>query len=76
MFEGGLADPMPVRSGVLEGLEDVVQVPDDLPPPATRERRPGEVSRDSDPAPTSRLGRPAIPRKTHHTQPPGRLHAK
>ena len=33
VFAGGLADPMPVRSGVLEGLEDVVQVPDDLPEP-------------------------------------------
>src|SRR4051812_1344914 len=33
VFEGGVADPMPVRSGVLEGLEDVVQVPDDLPEP-------------------------------------------
>ena len=33
LFEGGLADPMPIRSGVLEGLEDVVPVPDDLPAP-------------------------------------------
>ena len=31
IFAGGLADPIPVRSGVLEGLEDVVPVPDDLP---------------------------------------------
>jgi hypothetical protein len=27
VFTGGLIDPMPVRSGVLAGLEDVVQVP-------------------------------------------------
>jgi hypothetical protein len=40
VFEGGLRDPMPVRSGVLEGLEDVVRVPDDLPdrPPAAERR--------------------------------------
>ena len=31
IFSGGLADPIPVRSGVLEGLEDVVPVPDSLP---------------------------------------------
>ena len=46
VFEGGLADPMPVRSGVLEGLEDVVPVPDTLPEPAAREWRPGEVGAD------------------------------
>ena len=31
IFTGGLVDPMPVRSGVLDGLEDFVQVPDGLP---------------------------------------------
>ena len=33
VFARGLADPIPIRSGVLEGLEEVVQVPDDLPAP-------------------------------------------
>jgi hypothetical protein len=33
VFARGLADPIPVRSGVLEGLGELVQVPDDLPAP-------------------------------------------
>jgi hypothetical protein len=36
IFAAGLADPIPIRSGVLEGIEDVVEVPDDLPPPRPR----------------------------------------
>ena len=37
VFTGGLADPIPIRSGVLEGLEEVVPVPDDLPAPRPRD---------------------------------------
>src|SRR5206468_8752644 len=43
-FEGGLADPMLVRSGVLEGLEEAVEVPDGLPEPRPVPERPGFVA--------------------------------
>ncbi len=36
----GCPDPMPVRMGVLEGLQDVVDVPDDLPAPPPEHGRP------------------------------------
>ena len=40
----GCQDPMPVRSGVLRGLQDVVDVPDELPAPRPQARPYGAVN--------------------------------
>jgi hypothetical protein len=75
VFEGGLVDPLRVRSGVLAGYEDVVEVPDDLPERRSRPAAPGSSRPRASRAATARGWRTA-PNSTRRWPPsrarPGR----